>query len=74
MKKKSFYEKKYDMVNILNIDSQGPNDSENVKKSWKKNRDGTLSLPIIKNVNKSLAPPRGHEIFFFIFSKVMIWA
>ena len=66
--------KKLVMVNILNIDSQGPNDSENVKKSWKKHERGTLSLPIIKNVNKSLAPPRGHENFFFKFSKIMILA
>ena len=62
------------MVNILNIDSQGPKDSENAKKSSKIIRDDTLSLPVIKNVNKSLAPPRGHEIFFFKFSKIMILA
>ena len=44
------------------------------KKVPKKNQAHTLSLTVIKNVNKSLAPPRGHENFFFIFSKIMILA
>ena len=66
--------KKIRMVNILNIDSQDPNDSENVNKSWKKIEHDTLSLPIIKNINKSLAPPRGHEKFFFKFSTIVILA
>ena len=64
MKKKSFYEKKLRMVNILNIDSQGPNDSENVKKSWKKNEGGTLSLPIIKKRKQITSAPYGARNFF----------
>ena len=48
MKKNHFMKKKFRMVNILNIDSQDPNDSENVNKSWKIIEDDTLSLPIIK--------------------------
>ena len=74
MKKNHFMKKQFVMVNILNIDSQGPKDSENAKKSSKQKKRGTLTIPVIKNVNKSLAPPRGHEIFFFKFSKIMILA
>ena len=67
MKKKIIlWKKKFRMVNILNIDSQGPKDSENAKKSSKQKKRGTLSIPVIKNVNKSS--------FFFKFSKIMILA